>query len=309
MSSIDGPYGIREPTLPLSVVRRPCVLPRECGPPSVRPSLCPSAITIHCLQAAAGGGRARVAETANGRHSYVAAAAVAHATSPCVLATREGGREGGREGACDPCGAACVHCLTGRTIASQVSETLRIIGIASPAIPTSSDHPSIPLSLLPIMSPTIRQWRRQARRVRCTIRRTESKMAFLGRCSRRGRAKEALRYSFTCGVLVKDCVKIERILMRSTFSQLNPNVHSIPMFDQPGIICQFSRPRPAQKTVITCSQKKCNMSSEFWLRPRSSLLPTFSKISPRVGHISWGDILTTSRINRADCAAVKTNRT
>ena len=37
----------------------------------------------------------------------------------------------------------------------------------------------------------------------------------------------------------------------------------------------------AEKTVIACSQKKCNLSSEFWLRPRSSLLPTFSKFSPR----------------------------
>ena len=133
---LDGPYGIREPTLPLSVVRRPCVLPRECGPPSVRPSLCPSAITIHCLQAAAGGRRARVAETASRRHSYVAAAAVAaaHATSPCVLATSVA-----------PC-SACVHALfngASHRLSSFRNSAHYWHRLSAPAIP-SSDHPSIP---------------------------------------------------------------------------------------------------------------------------------------------------------------------
>ena len=44
-----------------------------------------------------------------------------------------------------------------------------------------------------------------------------------------------LRSSFTCGVLVKDWVNIERTLIRSIFSQLNPNVLSIPMIDQPSL--------------------------------------------------------------------------
>ena len=182
---LDGPYGIREPTLPLSVVRRPCVLPRECGPPSLPPSVPLSLRNNHSLpasrcgrQAGAGGGRRRTGGTV---------------TSPppsppppmqrrraCSPRETEGGsvRPVRRRVRVRALFNGANHRLSSFRNSAHYWHRL-----SAPAIPTSSDHPSIPPPSISCRPRFVGGAGRQARRVRCTIRRTESKMAFLGRCS------------------------------------------------------------------------------------------------------------------------------